>query len=74
MAKKYKSEVIKDLHAEKKALDKKIAALNNFIRGVDFVSLGVRQRGLLSKQSDVMTGYSLVLRDRIVDITSQEVK
>ena len=74
MAKKYKSEVTKDLHTEKEALDKKIAALNNFIRSVDFVTLSVNQQGLLISQSEVMTNYSLILRNRIVDITSQEVE
>ena len=71
---KNKVTVKNDLIKEKEDLDEKIMKLNNFIRGVPFVELGIGQKGLLVQQADAMTAYSLILRDRIVDITRQEVE
>ena len=70
--KKDKTEVVKDLHLEKKELDNKIMKLNNFIRSVEFPQLSETQIRLLQHQSEYMTKYSMALRDRIIDITSQE--
>jgi len=69
---KYKTQVKRDLAEEKAKLDKKIMKLNNFIRGVDFMNLTTRHRDMLEHQSIAMTNYSQILRDRIIDITSQE--
>ena len=69
---KYKVQVKNGLVREKMKLDRKLMKLNNFIRGVNFMNLSARHRSLLEEQSNVMTGYSTILRDRIIDITSQE--
>ena len=69
---KYKVQVKNDLVKEKAKLDGKIMKLNNFIRGVEFVNLTDRHQQMLYKQANVMTEYSMILRDRIIDITSQE--
>ena len=70
--KKNKVDVKNKLIKEKEELDKKLMNLNNFIRSVDFVSLGDLQKRLMTQQSVRMVEYSEILRDRIVDITSQE--
>ena len=67
-----KVQVKNNLVKEKKKLDEKLMGLNNFIRGVDFMNLTPRHRDMLEYQSVAMTNYSQILRDRIIDITSQE--
>lgn len=67
-----KVQVKNDLVREKLKLDKKIMKLNNFIRGVDYMKLTTRHRDMLEHQSIAMTNYSQILRDRLIDITSQE--
>ena len=67
-----KVQVKNDLVREKLKLDKKIMKLNNFIRGIDYMKLTTRHRDMLEEQSAAMTNYSQILRDRIIDITSQE--
>ena len=74
MAKKYKTEVKRSLVKEKTKLDAKVERLNNFIRGVDFPTLTGWHQQMLYKQANIMAQYSLILRDRIIDITSQEVE
>jgi len=67
-----KVQVKNNLVKEKKKLDEKLMGLNNFIRSVAFMDLTTRHRSLLESQATYMTKYSQVLRDRIIDITSQE--
>ena len=69
---KYKVQVKNDLVKEKAELDAKIMRLNNFIRSVNFMKLTTQHRDMLECQSVAMTNYSQILRDRIIDITSQE--
>ena len=69
---KNKVSIKNDLVKEKRKLDEKIMNLNNFIRSTEFVHLQNNAKYLLHQQSEHMTKYSLVLRDRIVDITKQE--
>ena len=70
--KRPKTDIVKELYEEKRVLDNKLMKLNNFIRSTDFITLSDSQREMVKGQSYYMTKYSVVLRDRIVDITSQE--
>jgi len=69
---KKRRNIIDDLVVEKTKLDDKIMKINNFIRSVEFTHLKDKAKHLLIQQSKHMNEYSLVLRDRIVDITNQE--
>ena len=60
-------ERIKKLRTEKSKLDNSIVKLTLFVMGEAFIALDDYQRGRLQQQRNVMTSYSEILRDRIVD-------
>lgn len=64
--------VTKELDKEKEELDDKIMKLDNFIRSIGFVTLSEYHQYKMRLQSQAMTSYSMILRDRIMDITPQE--
>ena len=61
-----------DILSEKAALDLKIEKLSSFIIGVAFMGLSQDQKYAMNAQLKAMNDYSRALRDRIIDLTSQE--
>ena len=72
MGKKDKVTVRNQIIREKEELDSKIEKLTKFILSVDYMSLSLKQTSAMERQLSGMKHYSLGLRDRIMDITSQE--
>ena len=72
MAKKDKVTVKNDITQEKKELDNKIEKLKRFTLSIEMTKLSRNQIHAMHKQLSAMETYSLALRDRIIDITSQE--
>ena len=70
--KKDKVTVRNNITEEKRQLDEKIEKLSVFVIGVAFIGLGKDQKYAINAQLKAMNDYSKALRDRIIDLTSQE--
>ena len=71
---KDKVTVKNEITEEKLELDNKIEKLSSFVLGVVFLGLSKDQRYAMGNQLKAMNDYSKALRDRIMDITKQEVE